>query len=232
MADEIEQKGDERKEWVLETVRAVLLGITTLLMAWATWIGSLHTGLQETHFTESNNAMSSAVALYTDATQMVVLDAALWSSIQGYKLDAQAAIDEGDDAKLQITTAKIETLQEQCSPDLKKAIDWALETGKSPFEMEGYAESYYKEAKNLLKESQDILATGKQDNLNSDRYGLVTVVFSLVLFLLGIVSTFKHSRNRIGITAISVALLVFGLLLMFSIPMPAGFDIFHFLGGN
>ena len=84
----------------------------------------------------------------------------------------------------------------------------------------------------LLKESQDILATGKQDNLNSDRYGLVTVVFSLVLFLLGIVSTFKHSRNRIGITAISVALLVFGLLLMFSIPMPAGFDIFHFLGGN
>lgn len=30
----------------LETVVAVLLGITTLLSAWASWIGHLHGGLQ------------------------------------------------------------------------------------------------------------------------------------------------------------------------------------------
>ena len=230
--DEKREKRAIRNDKVLETIRAVLLGITTLLTAWATWIGSLHTGLQETHFTESNNAMSSAVAVYNDATQMVVLDAAVWSSIQNYTFDAQAAIDEGDDAKLQIANAKIEALQEKCSPELKKAIDWALETGKSPFEMEGYSESYYTEARELVKKSQDILATGKQDNLNSDRYGLASVIYSLVLFLLGIAGTFKHSPNRIGVVATAVVMLVVGLILMFSIPMPAGFDLFHFLHGN
>ena len=74
--------------------------------------------------------------------------------------------------------------------------------------------------------------TGKQDNLNSDRYGLVSVIYALVLFLLGISGTFKHSPNRIGIMVTAVVLLVAGLVLMFSIPMPAGFDLLHFLHGQ
>ena len=230
--DEKKARNAARREKILEIVRAVLLAITTLLTAWATWIGSLHTGLQETHFTESNNTMSSAIAMYTDASQMVVQDAEVWASIQNYALDEKAAREEGDEARAQVARAKIEALQEMCSPELKTAIDWALQTGKSPFEKEGYAESYYKDAKELVKEAQDILATGKQDNLNSDRYGLVSVVYALVLFLLGITGTFKHNPNRIGIMATAVLLLAIGLVLMFSIPMPAGFDLLHFLHGQ
>ena len=231
-AAEKKARNAARREKILEIVRAVLLAITTLLTAWATWIGSLHTGLQETHFTESNNTMSSAIAMYTDASQMVVQDAEVWASIQNYALDEKAAREEGDETRAQVARAKIEALQEMCSPELKAAIDWALQTGKSPFEKEGYAESYYKDAKDLVKEAQDILATGKQDNRNSDRYGLVSVVYALVLFLLGITGTFKHSPNRIGIMVTAVVLLVAGLALMFSIPMPAGFDLLHFLHGQ
>ena len=231
-AAEKKARNAARREKILEIVRAVLLAITTLLTAWATWIGSLHTGLQETHFTESNNTMSSAIAMYTDASQMVVQDAEVWASIQNYALDEKAAREEGDETRAQVARAKIEALQEMCSPELKTAIDWALQTGKSPFEKEGYAESYYKDAKDLVKEAQDILATGKQDNLNSDRYGLVSVIYALVLFLLGITGTFKHSPNRIGIMVTAVVLLVAGLVLMFSIPMPAGFDLLHFLHGQ
>ena len=54
----------------------------------------------------------------------------------------------------------------------------------------------------------------------------------LVLFLLGITGTFKHNPNRIGIMATAVLLLAIGLVLMFSIPMPAGFDLLHFLHGQ
>ena len=232
LTDAQRAKRAERREKMLEIVRAVLLAITTLLTAWATWIGSLHTGLQDTHFTESNNTMSSAIAMYTDATQMVVQDAEIWASIQNYSLDEKAAIEAGDNAGAQAARAKIEALQGICSPALKAAIDWALQTGKTPFEKEGYAESYYKEAKDLVKEAQDTLSTGKQDNLNSDRYGLVSVIYALVLFLLGISGTFKHSPNRIGIMVTAVVLLVAGLALMFSIPMPAGFDLLHFLHGQ
>ena len=232
MTAEEKAKRTERREKILEIVRAVLLAITTLLTAWATWIGSLHTGLQETHFTESNNTMSSAIALYTDATQMVIVDAQIWASIQSYSFDEKAAIDAGDNVRAQAARAKIEALQSVCSPELKAAIDWALQTGKTPFEKEDYANSYYKEAKDLITKAQDILNTGKQDNLNSDRYGLVSVVYALVLFLLGISGTFKHSPNRIGIMVTAIVLLVAGMVLMFSIPMPEGFDLLHFLHGQ
>ena len=223
-------KSSVRKEKILETVTAVLLGVTTLLSAWAAWVGSLHGGHEQIHFTESNNTASSAVALYNDATQLVVQDAAIWSSIQNYTLDAQAAAAEGDDAKLQIATVKLQTLEGVCSPEFKTAIDWARETGKSPFEMEGYAKSYYEEAAAILQKSQDFLEEGKQDNLNSHRFGLVTVIYSLVLFLLGIAGTFKRSPNRIAIMGAAVVLLVVGFTFMISIPMPEGFNLFNFFG--
>lgn len=230
MTDEKRAGNDNRKERVVETLTAVLLGITTLLSAWATWVGSLHTGHEMIHFTESNHAASSATALYNDATQMVVLDAGIWSSIQNYYFDAEAAKKEGDDLKLQIATAKMEALEEKCSPELKAAIEWALETGKSPFEMEGYAESYYDEAKALMQESQDILTTGKQDNLNHERFGLVAVMYALVLFLLGIAGTFKRLPNRMVILGTAVVLLAVGFIFMLSIPMPEGFDFLDYLG--
>ena len=222
-------KKEARKERVLETVTAILLGITTLLSAWAAWVGSLHTGHELIHFTESNHAVSSATALYTDATQLVVQDSAIWSSIQNYYLDAEAALAEGDEQKRKVAMAKIEALEEKCSPELKEAIAWALLTGKSPFEMEGYANSYYEDAANLLKESQDILETGKQDNLNHERFGLVAVIYALVLFLLGIAGTFKRSPNRMIIMGTAVVLLVLGFVFMVSIPMPEGFNILDFL---
>ena len=192
-------------------------------------MGSVHTGHELIHFTESNHTASNATALYTDATQMVVQDSAIWSSIQNYYLDAEAALAEGDEQKHKVAMAKIEALEEKCSPELKEAIAWALLTGKSPFEMEGYANSYYEDAANLLKESQDILETGKQDNLNHERFGLVAVIYALVLFLLGIAGTFKRSPNRMIIMGTAVVLLVLGFVFMVSIPMPEGFNILDFL---
>ena len=80
-----------------------------------------------------------------------------------------------------------------------------------------------------MKESQDILETGKQDNLNHERFGLVAVIYALVLFLLGIAGTFKRSPNRMIIMGTAVVLLVLGFVFMVSIPMPEGFNILDFL---
>ena len=79
---------------------------------------------------------------------------------------------------------------------------------------------------------EKVLETGKQDNLNSHRFGLVTVIYSLVLFLLGIANTFRRSPNRIVIMGTAVVLLAFGVVLMLNIPMPEGFNLFSYLGAN
>jgi hypothetical protein len=49
---------------------------------------------------------------------------------------------------------------------------------------------------------------GNTANSYSDKQGLVTVIFAVVLFMLGIVSTFHNMRNNFVITGISLAALI------------------------
>ncbi len=51
---------------------AIFLGITTLLVAWAGWIGSLHGGIQSINFTKSNNLASKGNAEYNVAAQISI----------------------------------------------------------------------------------------------------------------------------------------------------------------
>lgn len=66
------------------------------------------------------------------------------------------------------------------------------------------------------------------DNKKGDSYHLVTVIYSLTLFLLGIIGTFKNMPNRITVLLIAIAALVFAAVYMFTIPLPTGFEITSF----
>ena len=66
------------------------------------------------------------------------------------------------------------------------------------------------------------------DNKKGDSYMLVTVIYSLVLFLLGIVGTFKNIPNRIAVLAIAFGCLVFAFIYMCMIPLPTGFGNMNF----
>ena len=58
----------------IEILCAVFLGITALLTAWATWIGSLHGGNQATNYTKSNNLAAEGNAEYNAAMQLYLSD--------------------------------------------------------------------------------------------------------------------------------------------------------------
>lgn len=80
-----------------------------------------------------------------------------------------------------------------------------------------------------LAEAQALLAQGMEDNANGDRYGLASVIFSVVLFLLGIIGIFKQLPNRRLIFIISLIILVVGIIYMARIPLPTGFSIGSYL---
>ena len=91
--------------------------------------------------------------------------------------------------------------------------------------MEGYVDSYYEDAQAVLDEAEEYLAQGQEDNANGDRFGLVTVIFSLVLFLLGIVGIFKNLPNRKIVFLVSVVFLLVAFIYMLTIPLPKGFTL-------
>lgn len=214
----------------LETIVAVLLGVTTLLSAWASWIAHLHGGLQAINFTESNNTASAGTAEYNLGMQMYLADYMAWNTLNDYNYELEAAKASGDQTKIDIVNDKIARFKAQSVSDiLAEGIKWMEENGNdNPFNMPGLEEKYFEAASETSGRSQDLLEEGKRDNTKGDSYMLVTVIYSLTLFLLGIVGTFKDMSNRKAVLAIAVAFLVIGIIYMLTIPMPTGFADMNF----
>ena len=106
---EASKKGKAKKKHFLspnriEILAAVFLGITALLTAWATWIGSLHGGNQSTNYTKSNNLASEGNAAYNAAMQLYLSDMMTWNTALDYQLDATVARMNGNEAEAQIYT--------------------------------------------------------------------------------------------------------------------------------
>lgn len=55
----------------VQVIVAVLLGLTALLTAWATWIGSLHGGIQSINFTKSTKLSSEGTASFNSTMQVL-----------------------------------------------------------------------------------------------------------------------------------------------------------------
>lgn len=210
----------------LELFVAIFLGITALLSAWATWIGSLHGGNQATNYTTSNNIAADGNSRWNEASQKYMQDLLVWNSIVDIMTEMDIADAEGDSQKVDILQAKMDTLiYDSCSEDFVEAIEWAFaqEEWASPFDKEGYIDSYYADAEEVLAMADEYLTQGQEDNANGDRYGLVTVIYSIVLFMLGIVGIFKGLPNRRIVLIISIIFLIIATVYMFTIPLPSGF---------
>lgn len=255
MSEEIKSVEEERapekkrrtKEDILEIIIAIFLGVTALATAWASWIGSLHGGNMSTNYTKSNNLAADGNARWNEASQSLMQDMQVWNMISDYQVEILYASGIGDSDKMYENAYKIKFIcadnltQEMAdiiaydfNYDADQIITWVEEDERattSPFADEDYVNSYYEDAQAVLTESEAVLAEGQQDNTRGDTFNLVTVIYSVVLFMLGIVGTFRRLPNRMLITCVAIAGFLFGTIYMFTIPFPTGFNFLSFFGG-
>lgn len=231
------EKQKKSKDELMELVVVIMLGVTALLTAWASWVGALHGGNQATNYTRSNNLASEGNSEYNAGVQSLMQDMMLYDQINDMEIDLVFAEEHGNADEQERLDWKLEELMENnMSEELFDAYIWAREetaaTGEnySPFEQEGFVESYFEAANSLLAQSEAVLVQGQQDNQNGDAFGLVTVIYSVVLFLLGIVGTFKGQKNRLAVTGIACAAFLISTIYMFTLPLPTGFSIGSFFG--
>lgn len=220
-------------ESTIEMLVAILLGITALLTAWASWIGSLHGGNQATNYTKSNNLASEGNAEYNAAFQDYLSDMMTWNTLMEYSFEQEIAEAEGDSIKASLIEEKINSYVDlNGSPILIDAVGQMTDDMRSPFEVEGTVDRYYENANALLEESQELLEQGQRDNANGDAYNLVNVIYSVVLFMLGIVGIFKKLPCRTVVLFIAAAGLIVATIYMFTIPMPTGFNFGSFFAAK
>ncbi len=215
----------------VEILCAIFLGITAILTAWASWIGSLHGGNQATNYTKSNNLASEGNSEYNSGLQLYLSDLMAYNTMMEYAFDREIAEANGNAEEAALIDAKLEHYtEENCSEILTDGFDWMNqnEGAASPFEMPGIIDRYYETAEELLEESRAVLEEGMKDNSNGDSYNLVNVIYSLVLFLLGIVGIFRKLPNRAVVLIIAVVAMILATIYMCTIPLPTGFSFANF----
>ena len=227
----MEEKKKHSPEEILEIIVAIALGVTALLTAWASWICSLHGGNQATNYTKSSNLAAEGNSLWNEASQAYLNDLEIWNTISDLNIEIQYANAQGDEAAAEKYDWKLQQIiNDNISDEFAEAINWALDQEEyaSPFDMEGYYDSYFEQAREIIAEGDEVLKQGQQDNSNGDRFGLVTVFYSVVMFLLGIVNTFRSMRNKYIIVGISAVCFVVATVIMCTIPLPTGFSLASF----
>lgn len=212
----------EKLAKIFELIVAILLGLTAVLTAYASWQSSLYDGNQAEKYTNGTKTIADANQLYNEASQYIAQDMETWNELSSLRVDlafAQSKVDAEETERLQYKIDYI--MYNNVSEEFDAAIDWAdAQTDYvSPFEMEGYIESYYEEANAKYEEGDAFIAAGTQDNNYGDKLGLVTVIFAVVLFMLGITATFRNTSTKIMVAIVSIAALVFGVINMLGVPM-------------
>lgn len=233
------KKNKRSKEELLEFIVVIMLGLTAVFTAWASWIGSLHSGNQAANYTLSTNLASEGNSEYNAAIQSYMQDMLLYNDVNNLLIDQYFAEKQNDEGQKEALAWKInEVMYANMRAELAAAVEWALAESDvqgvtvTPFEMEGFTDAYFETAFGLLAQSEEAMAQGQQDNTNGDAYGLVTVIYSVVLFLLGIVGTLDNYKNRRVIVSVACAAFMVATLYMFTIPLPTGFSVLSFFGVN
>lgn len=206
----------------LELFIAILLGITAVLTAWAAWQSSLYDGNQASCYTAGTAQIADANSLYNAADQLLVQDMDVWNRIVDLRIEIEYATQNNNTVDMERYQWKLDQIMyDNVSDSFSAAIDWAdsQEEYASPFEMEGYVDNYYVDANAAYEAGYAKIDEGEENNRLGDILGLSTVIYAVVLFLLGIINTFKNNPTKAIITLVSIAALVFAILMMVKVPI-------------
>ena len=212
---------DDKKKAKLEIFIVVFLGLTAVFTAWASWQAALYGSRQDTKYTQSNAVISEANSMYNEASQYLQQDMTLWNQIMGLQLDLAFAEENGDTDETEKLSYKINQIMiDSVSEELMEAIEWAdaQEEYASPFDKEGFVESYFIDAQDKFAEGDELLSSGMADNTAGDKLGLISVLYSVVLFLLGITSSFKSLKVQYAAVIISLVCFIGASAFMLTIP--------------
>lgn len=212
---------DEKKKVKLEIFIVIFLGLTAVFTAWASWQAALYGSRQDTKYTQSNAVISEANSMYNEAAQYLQQDMTLWNQIMGLQLDLAFAEENGDQSEVEKLSYKIDQIMyDSVGEDLMAAIEWAdaQEEYASPFDMDGFVDSYFEGAQEKFAEGDELLASGMADNTSGDKLGLISVIYSVVLFLLGITSSFQSLKVRYAAVIISLVCFLGASAFMLTIP--------------
>ncbi len=214
------------------TLVAIMLAICALTTAWATWIGDLHASDQDSSYAKAERLNTEANSSYNLNAQLYVAVFNIWTHVYDTNLEIKALENAGDTQGANLKREQMNSYIETNCPDyenFKSAVYTALEKGGTATPFDEYPESsFFADSEQLAQEAQQAREDGNRCNLANDSYGLVTVLYSLCLFLFGMVGFYRQRIPRRIIFTVGVGVFVVATTYMLSLPLPDQFDFANY----
>jgi len=197
-----DQKSDRSRNR-LEISNTLILSIATLAITWCSYQGVLWNGIQTFNLGDSNKFARLAQQKTIVAGQNRAMDEAIIITF------VKAAIEKKQD----IIDYSLRGLRSELSKIMSAWLSLKPFENSSafphPMAMPEYIEQVKKdmaEADKLSQQAEESRNAAQTANSNSDSYGLLTVVFGMVVFLGAITS--KITRLRLGFITITAATII------------------------
>ena len=217
----MEKSGRPREE-LLEFIIVILLGITAVATAWSSWQGGLHSSNMDQKYTLANNLNSEANSMYSEGMQNLNQDLMLWNQLMSLGIDyAFAEMQNNEDEMYKVEFKYEQIMDDSVSEEFAKAIEWSNEFDDyvSPFENEDFIATYFAASAEKFEEAEAMLEAGNENNTHGDNQGLVSVIYAVVLFMLGVSQSFKGLREKSILLVVSGVGFVAATIFMFTIPV-------------
>ena len=206
----------------LELIVAILLGLVSIVTAYASFQSALYDGKMTQNYTIGSNKATEAESLYLEGNQQYVQDSQLINQLTDLSIDSEST----DPAIAASAQAKYDTIFFQSvSPELESAIQWAdaqneadPELWYSPLDNEDYQDHLFSGYQDLKEEAEAVIKEGDHFNDLSDRLTLNTVLMAIALFLLGVAAVVRANRTKLILGGVAMAIFLTAAVLTAFIP--------------
>lgn len=209
----------------LELVIAVLLGLVSIVTAYASFQAALYDSQMAGSYTTGQNLSTEAESLYLEANQQYIQDVQMWNRLTELSID----MDSADAGVAASASDKFDTLYFQAvSEDLDAAIQWSAAeneadpaTYTSPFDSEDYNAALFSGYAETKDKAVAAVASGDESNTLSDKLTLNTVLMAISLFLLGVSAVVRQVRVQVILMSVAVVIFLVAGVLTATIPFVA-----------
>ena len=208
-------RATDRGGWIrtqFELVIAVLLGVASVITAWASFQASLYDGEMSKANTRASVLAAEAESLYLEGNQQFVSDTQLFDRLTELDIQSRSA----DPAAAAVATETIAILEFQSmTEEFGAAIEWANAENEAdpsvfthPQASDEYLAALFGGYQEVKADADQAIQDASTYNALGDQLTLGTVLLAISLFLFGIAAIIRSFRLRLIISGVSTVVMV------------------------
>lgn len=183
----------------------MLLGLISVITAWAGVQSSLHSGQSNKSLSFYMEGLNNSNNLYLTSELKYRTDLVVWA-------DKQTALSQGGDINTGYSAGSAE-LFELAIPCLQENPESQLA------ECQSYMDALYLPQKKVYDQAIQSLKEYEVSNEYSDRLQMLTALLAVALFMLGITSVIRQDKLQFFIVLGAIVIAIFSIAILLSVPI-------------